>query len=663
MVYKENMIMKINQQQSINFNGRIGNFKTQKFAKRLNYVREEASSILGRDYSEVLLLTKGANEKRINFFQDLVEAYNANNFYHKEENINVIDLLYKNIKFPKNVHSEIVKTLKTSMQKLSEIFGKTGEDVKSLKFVKNVSVLLDNNKQNDKSDLVLDLLNSKNKDFYVNNFDKIKSYLALNIKDKNVVRNLDSLINNNGYDYKIYDKKLEISNIYKNITERQSDNFNVDGLVLNYSKSRSKFLKTLQQSFYHSPTQLSSEVGDEINKMYDSTNDKNVKIRSRVMKYFSSPYTRYKKFNEDVKFFSELNKLFNSLDSGDKYLNNFIKKLTEKRNHYFESPMEINNLAENVSTKKLDIFYKNFEKIMYYVPKESRDAALKKGIEKPYIGLNRYKKERKEDIKYKFVKYPSVFKRVYANVENFFNKLKYNLTSEPQLVKNFRPEKSGKVIENLEKNENVFEEVIKKDIAKPIIDENFVKISDEIVDNVKQEEVKTDDVIKISKKLDKKLKKELLANDILGFAKQKLGVKTFENQREAFVENATKMRYEILPEIFASIMDTRKADRAVGKYRINSSNKDALKLYTMVNGNNKKFVNYLLKKRNVDGSRMFEVKEIITTLENAEKQIQKQKQNNPEYRAKDVRKYYNHLLEAKIQQYGKVTRNKASKTR
>ena len=140
-------------------------------------------------------------------------------------------------------------------------------------------------------------------------------------------------------------------------------------------------------------------------------------------------------------------------------------------------------------------------------------------------------------------------------------------------------------------------------------------------------------------------------------------MKTFENQREAFVENATKMRYEMLPEIFASIMDTRKADRAVGKYRINSSNKDALKLYTMVNGNNKKFVNYLLKKRNVDGSRMFEVKEIITTLENAEKQIQKQKQNNPEYRAKDVRKYYNHLLESKIQQYGKVTRNKASKTR
>ena len=119
----------------------------------------------------------------------------------------------------------------------------------------------------------------------------------------------------------------------------------------------------------------------------------------------------------------------------------------------------------------------------------------------------------------------------------------------------------------------------------------------------------------------------------------------------------------MLPEIFASISDTRKADRAVGKYRINSANKDALNLYLKINGNNKKFVNYLLKKRNVDGSRMFEVKDIISMLDKAEQQIKKQRQNNPEYRARDVRKYYNHLLESKIEQYGKVTRQKSKKTK
>ncbi len=655
--------MKINQQMSINFNSRIGSFKTKKFAKRLHYVREEAATVLNRDYSEILLLTKGANEKRINFFQDLVETYNANNFYHKEDNISVIDLLYKNIKLPKNVHSEIIKTLKTSMQNLNDIFGKTGEDIKSLNFVKNVSVLLKDNKQNDKSDLILDLLNSKNKDFYVNNFDKIKSYLALNINDENVVKNLDNLINNNGYDYKIYDKKLEISNIFRNITEVQSDNFNVNGLVLNYSKPRSNFFRILQQCFYHSSTQLSSEVGEQINKMYDTTNNKNINIRNQVMKYFSSPYTRYKNFGEDVKFFSELNKLFTSLDSGDKHLKSFMNKLTKKNNQYFENPTEINNLIENVSTKKLDIFYKNFEKIMHYVPIDSREAALKKGIEKPYIGLNRFKKNNKDAIKYKFVKTPGYVKVVLANLENIFNKLRYNLIPDIKSGQKLTLIKSENVIEDFDKNKNLLKEFIEVDVAKPIEEENFVQVSNRIIDNIKQEEIKTDDVIKISKKLDKKLKKELLVNDILGFAKQKLGVKTFENQRESFVENATKMRYEMLPEIFASIMDTRKADKAVGKHRINSSNKDALRLYTMINGNNKKFVNYLLKKRNVDGSRMFEVKEIITTLENAEQQTQKQKQNNPEYRAKDIRKYYNHLLEAKIQQYGKVTKNRVSKTK
>ena len=77
----------------------------------------------------------------------------------------------------------------------------------------------------------------------------------------------------------------------------------------------------------------------------------------------------------------------------------------------------------------------------------------------------------------------------------------------------------------------------------------------------------------------------------------------------------------MLPEIFSSIADTRKADRAVGKHRINSSNKDALDLYLLINGSNKKYVNYLLKKRNVDNSRMFEVKDIISMVKKAEAKI------------------------------------------
>ena len=118
----------------------------------------------------------------------------------------------------------------------------------------------------------------------------------------------------------------------------------------------------------------------------------------------------------------------------------------------------------------------------------------------------------------------------------------------------------------------------------------------------------------------------------------------------------------MLPEIFASIIDTRKADRAVGKKHSYSANKDVLNLYLKINGSNKKFVNYLLKKRNVDNTRMFEVKDIIAMLDKAEAKIAQAKKLNPEYKAKDARKYYNHLYEAKIEQFGKVKPQRKLKT-
>ena len=53
---------------------------------------------------------------------------------------------------------------------------------------------------------------------------------------------------------------------------------------------------------------------------------------------------------------------------------------------------------------------------------------------------------------------------------------------------------------------------------------------------------------------------------------------------------------------------------------------------------------------------MFEVKDIISMVKKAEAKIAEDKKINPEYRARDARKYYNHLYEAKLEQYGKVKR-------
>ena len=156
--------------------------------------------------------------------------------------------------------------------------------------------------------------------------------------------------------------------------------------------------------------------------------------------------------------------------------------------------------------------------------------------------------------------------------------------------------------------------------------------------------------------------KQIVADNVLNFITPKLGAKTFSRQSDLYAKNATKMRLGMLPEIFASINDTRKADRAVGKRKIRSANQDVLGLYLRINGNNKKFVNYLLKKRNVDNTRMFEVKDIIEIIDKAEAKIAKDKKLNPEYKARDARKYYNHLYEAKIEQYGKVKPQRKLKT-
>jgi len=134
----------------------------------------------------------------------------------------------------------------------------------------------------------------------------------------------------------------------------------------------------------------------------------------------------------------------------------------------------------------------------------------------------------------------------------------------------------------------------------------------------------------------------------------KLGVKTLERQQADYSKGATKMRLQMLPEVFASIAETRKADHAAGKKYSKSENKDALTLFTMINGNNKKYVNYLLKKQNLDGTRKFEVKDIINAIKKAEEQIKHNKLTNPDYRARDTRRYYNYLYEENVRQFGKV---------
>ena len=184
--------------------------------------------------------------------------------------------------------------------------------------------------------------------------------------------------------------------------------------------------------------------------------------------------------------------------------------------------------------------------------------------------------------------------------------------------------------------------------------EDFKKGMEEVQTPVKNEIV---DSVNFVKKPMKQSKIELREN-VIKLIKEKLHAKTVEKQEGLYSENATKMRLKLLPEIFASIKETRAIDRAVGKKKSYSANKDAVDLYSRINGQNRKLVRYMLMKRNVDGTRMFEVKDIITFIDKANSQVKKAKEKNPSLKSKDVKAYFDHLHQAKIDQYGKLTRPK-----
>ena len=224
---------------------------------------------------------------------------------------------------------------------------------------------------------------------------------------------------------------------------------------------------------------------------------------------------------------------------------------------------------------------------------------------------------------------------------------------------------------NQAEKQHLYNELFSKEISTPETREKVSEISEQLGLSVNYAGI-IDDMIPIplteeqyssrSKELEKVFsRKNLTKQDVYLYIQKKLGSKTLSTQKDAYKANATKMKLDMLPEIFASIAETRKADRAVGKYHINSSNKDALDLYLLINGNNKKYINYLLKKRNVDNTRMFEVKDIIAIIRKAEDRINKEKSNNPLFSSKDAKNYYNHLYESKIQQYGKVKRGVSNK--
>lgn len=605
------------------------------------YCAEIVSNILDQEEKDILHLTRNATDRRIDFIRNLTDKYNKDNFYRSvedKENSQLVNQIFKKVKFPMKAHNELASSFNGSLNSLYRVFSETGFRFKRMGFARKVNREILSEHPKAYQDMLPELLESPHSKEYVRNYKKYKSYLKLHRYDENVVKKLDEMVANRTYDPKRYDILYKSKNIRAHFMLPETEVFNADHFVDNYSVAGEKFLKYVAEHFIADKNLLASGADKIIFDMYKTCSDKNIDLRINTMEALNEIRVPNRDAQLQMTQLNELKKLYDLVDR-DPYARKFLEDYVKETSYDFISINSMNNVLSKIPTQKLAVFSSNAKRILSQTSRDTRIETLQNELENPFFETEFAKISKDRAVQCGFAKKDSPLKRFFIKMKNNLKIMQYNRLASKQ--NSNVPKPNPAEISEIVSPTNGLDAIAVFDKQ---MQEEAIKIDKEMENNIEKSVAH------------KKVGKEDVKKSIFEIISSKLGPKTYAKQQDQYGAYATKLRLSMLPEIFASVADTRKADRAVGKHRINSSNKDVLDLYVLINGNNKKYVNYLLKKRNVDNTRMFEIKDIISMLKKAEAKIQKDKQANPEYRAIDARRYYNHLYESKVQQYGKLKR-------
>ena len=593
-------------------------------------IQERTSRILDQKMSDIVQITKNASPKRMSFLSTLTDCFNQRNFYRpdaEKESSKLVNSVFELVKKPREDHFYIAHKFSRSFDNMKNILLATGDDKKKLAFVRKINENVYGGANPKESNMIINLLKSPLINKYLKNSDSIIPFLSI-YKDKpNVVEQLDIKFGSNNYNKDLYRLKLNKHHIKDKYWLKETPILNKNTFYENYNCHTDDFMRVLTKYYNLTDEILEGGADKIILNMLKTLDKKNVGIRKDLLLNFSGGLHR-KSLEQKMQGLNALNDIFNKIDN-DKHAEKFMKNSVSAMSNCITAE-QMDNILNNVSTRKLHSFRKNAWNIIYNTPPEDNVKVLNKHITDLFFQTREYIKVNENRIKLGYKSKMPFYKKMQIVIANSINHAKYLLSTDSKKVAN-QPEFVPFI-----------KPQVKQETTKAVYEKPSISIQ--------------------KKKGTEKSAKDIIKENVLAFVTPKLGEKTFARQKDLYGKNATKMRLGMLPEIFASVADTRKADRAVGKKRINSSNKDILDLYLRINGSNKKFVNYMLKKRNVDNTRMFEVKDIIIALDKAERKIAEAKKNNPEYKAKDARKYYNHLYEAKIEQYGKVKTQRKLKT-
>jgi hypothetical protein len=484
------------------------------------------------------------------------------------------------------------------------------------------------------SEIILELLRSPNTKLYAENLSDYTSYLKFNFENPDVISNLDKLVGQGKFDRAYFDREYTISDLMKSSAIRKYlADFKQD-LSSNLTPDSEHFIRKLCQDFLVHKDYRDSVKGEDIIPMYKSITSENFQVRRdllEALKYHNDRQAPDKGYSEIVK----LQALFEKMDN-NKDVMEFIKNATVK-DLKFNSIDDLIDILNTVPTQKANIFFNNLKRIVRKTSGEERSIALKNELENPFYESKSNAFMRKQSLEYGFITPESKFSKFKRFLENKINMYK------------LKKQGAGE-INSIDINTKIS--------TKP--KEHVIKLTEvpksETMSTVKETTQPATLNLNRTVAATREAKRLVVINDVNNIIKTKLGQKTFERQEKDYAQNATKIRLKLLPEIFESIKDCRKVNKS------SADNRDDIKLYSRIKGNNRKLIRYMLLKQNTDGTRMFTVRDIIKYIDDANKTIEKNKKLNKNYRAADAKAYYEELYQNLVQQNGKLKVTRAKKS-
>ena len=611
---------------------------------------------IGIDYHAVREAISGVSEKRLAFFRTIADRYNSMNFYlsksEKENAGNAINL-FKSIKNPTKDHFYLLAHVKGSFEDLSHIF-ELAKDEKSLKFVRKF--YSSHKGIPNKEIFIKQILESNNRQHYMAHIDDYKSYIRVNAEDENAFTKLDEMIkagnfNSRDYDIKLAFKKFARQNVAK------SKVFTEQAIKKDYTPEGLKIINKIFIDFLYNSDKLSEKDLEEILKIYKTTSKENFSLRIDVLDMFRNSADISNNQAVDSKEIQAVRQLFDVMDK-DKNARKFVEKAV-KNELGVSNVQELLEVMSAVPPSKANIFYNNISLLVSSFSGEARYNALVNHLEDPFYSNKILKQRYKASGYIQFYKKEPFYSRAVRYIENSVNKLRAMFSKgegiKPAAIETQESIHAGN-IESISpsiisKNSNVvspvpFERSLR---VVPHTESILEKTLAELTANVQRANEASLNIKKSLKEARqaKRLKVISDINDIIG---KKLGKKTYADQVTTYDKKATKIRLSLLPEIFESIKDTRKAQRLAG-IRENVSSKDALELYKRINGHNRKLVRYMLSKRNAEGNRIFSIKDIISLIDDSEKQIASNKLADKTFKPKS---HYDVIYNEYIEKHGKL---------